>query len=135
MQHMKALQSPTHFFGTRGFISVNEGEKKAVRMTAVPGQLTRLVGLDVMDTLVAHMPWSCHSQDLLGLFHHLQSAVLLREPHLIACVEIWQLLRVGREMRGVRALASLHQVQLENFRLLNCTEMQDMNDLKAQEPL
>lgn len=29
MQHMKALQSPTHFFGTRGFISVNEGKKSS----------------------------------------------------------------------------------------------------------
>lgn len=56
-----------------------------MRMTAVLCKLFGLAGLDIMNTLVGHLPWSCHSQDLLGVFHQLLSAVFPRGPHLIVC--------------------------------------------------
>lgn len=56
-------------------------------MAVVQGKLTRLAGLNVMDTTVGQLSWSCHSQDIWGLFHYLQSTVLTKEPHLIAFVE------------------------------------------------
>lgn len=54
-------------------------------MAAVLCKLTRLPGLDIMGMLEGHLPWSCHGQDLLGIFHQLPSAVLPRRAHLIVC--------------------------------------------------
>lgn len=56
-------------------------------MAVVQGKLTRLAGLNVMDTTVGQLSWSCHSQDIGGLFHYLQSTVLMKEPYLLALVE------------------------------------------------
>lgn len=57
-----------------------------MRKNAVLCKLTRLSGLEVMDALGGHLPWSCHDEDLLGVFHQLPSAVLPRGPPPIACI-------------------------------------------------
>jgi len=79
----------------------------------------------MMDALVRHLPWSCHSQDLLGVFHQLPSAVFPKEPHLIACACGNSAAAEGWDCTERSQGTGLTKIQ----------SLEDMNELKAPEPL